>query len=424
MQQALKGVRVLDLSRVLAGPSVTQMLADFGADVIKVERPGVGDEARFQGVSPQQREGFNTEDRTGFTAVNRGKRSVAIDLSKPEGQELVRKLAAKSDVLVENFKTGNLKKFGLDYESLKAVNPSLIYCSITGFGQTGPYAKSPGYDLIFQGMSGLMDATGEPDGQPGAGPKRVGFPISDATAGLYATIGILTALYYRDANGGQGQHIDLALLDAQIAAMTLIPANFLSAGKVPTRTGLGSELSCPYQAFNTSDGRLIIAVNNEQQFESLCTELGLEGMADNERFSSNALRVKHRDTLIPILEAQIKNHPTQALWKQLSDAGVPCGPLYNIAQTFEDVQVQARQMQQEVVHPVKGRTPIVANPLRFSETPVQYLKAPPLLAEHTLEVLQEMLQLTPQEVSELASRKVVEIADGEKALLGSEYVRS
>jgi crotonobetainyl-CoA:carnitine CoA-transferase CaiB-like acyl-CoA transferase len=410
MLDALSGVRVLDLSRVLAGPSVTQMLADFGADVIKVERPGSGDESRYQGVMPVPTEGMNSQDSTGFTAVNRGKRSIAIDLANSEGQKLVKKLAQTSDIVVENFKTGNLKKYGLDYESLRNVNPGLIYCSITGFGQTGPYAADPGYDLIFQGMSGLMDATGEPDHKPGAGPKRVGFPISDATAGLYATVGILTALYHRKVNGGQGQHIDLALLDAQIAAMTLLPTNYLAAGQVPVRTGLGSELSCPYQAFDTLDGRLIVAVNTNSQFIGLCNELGLADLGKDERFASNASRVANREILIPLLQPLFKTRPTQELWRSLSDSGVPCGPLYNIRETFEDDQVKHRGMRQEVVHPLKGVTPIVANPLRFSATPVKYHKAPPMLGEHTEEILRDILKLVDSDISALAEQGVIGLA--------------
>ncbi|MEF7616742.1 CaiB/BaiF CoA-transferase family protein [Aquincola sp. MAHUQ-54] len=407
---ALAGVRVLDLSRVLAGPSVTQMLADFGADVIKVERPGVGDESRTQGSRPADRPGANTQDTSGFSAVNRNKRSIALDLASPQGQDIVRRLAAQCDIVVENFKTGDLKRYGLDYASLSAVNPGLVYCSITGFGQTGPYAHLPGYDLIFQAMSGLMAATGGPEDQPGGGPQRVGYPISDATAGLYATIGILAALHHRVANGGQGQHIDLALLDAQVAAMTLVPTNYLVAGQLPKRVGISSQMSCPYQAFDCEGGQIVVAVNNSKQFNGLCEVLGHPELADDPRFATNALRVANRSALLPTLEAAMRRLPVADARRRLSDAGVPCGPLNHIGQVFDDEQVRHRGLQQQVVHPVKGVTPIVANPLKFSATPVSYRLAPPLLGEHTAEVLHEMLGLDDAALARLAEAGVIGMA--------------
>ncbi|MDM0001770.1 CaiB/BaiF CoA-transferase family protein [Variovorax sp. J22P240] len=408
---ALAGVRVLDLSRVLAGPSVTQMLADLGADVIKVERPDVGDEARTQGTRPAQRPGSNIEDTSGFSAVNRGKRSIELDLASPGGQAIARRLACESDILVENFKTGDLKRYGLDYESLAAINPRLVYCSITGFGQTGPYRLQPGYDLIFQAMSGLMSATGGPEDEPGGGPQRVGYPISDATAGLYATIGILAALHHRNAPEGRGQHIDLALLDAQIAAMTLVPTNYLIAGQLPRRVGIASLMSCPYQAFDCADGQIVIAVNNAKQFSQLCRVLGLDALASDERYASNASRVAHRAALVPVLAAALAKLPVAECRARLTDAGVPCGPLNDMQQVFDDEQVRHRGLRQEVVHPVKGVTPILANPLKFSETPVAYRRAPPQLGEHTAEVLREVLGIDDAELAALRESRVVGIAD-------------
>ncbi|WPB55399.1 CoA transferase [Xylophilus sp. GOD-11R] len=408
---ALSGLRVLDLSRVLAGPWVAQMLADFGADVIKVERSGVGDESRTQGSRPAQREGHNLEDSSGFTAVNRGKRSIELDLASPAGQEVARRLAAESDILIENFKTGDLQRYGLDYATLSRLNPRLVYCSITGFGQTGPYRQLPGYDLIFQAMSGVMSATGGPQDQPGGGPQRVGYPISDATAGLYATIGILAALHHRDQPGGGGQHIDLALLDAQIAAMTLVPTNYLIAGQMPRRVGITSQMSCPYQAFDCADGQLVVAVNNGKQFAGMCRVLGHEALAHDPRFASNALRVQNRDSLVPVLAEAMARLPVAQARTQLSAAGVPCGPLNDIGQVFEDEQVRHRGLRQEVEHPVKGLTPIVANPLKFSATPVAYRRAPPQLGEHTAEVLREVLGVDEAELAALRAAGGVGSAD-------------
>jgi crotonobetainyl-CoA:carnitine CoA-transferase CaiB-like acyl-CoA transferase len=398
---ALGGIRVLDLSRVLAGPWVAQMLADFGADVIKVERAGVGDESRTQGSRPAQRDGHNAEDSSGFSAVNRGKRSIELDLSLPSGQEVARRLADQCDILVENFKTGDLQRYGLDYATLRRSNPRLVYCSITGFGQTGPYRQLPGYDLIFQAMSGLMSATGGPQEAAGGGPQRVGYPISDATAGLYATIGILAALRWRDTPGGSGQHIDLALLDAQIAAMTLVPTNYLIAGQLPQRVGIASQMSCPYQAFDCADGQLVVAVNNAKQFSAMCRVLGQEHLAHDPLYASNALRVAHRASLIPPLAEAMARLPLAQCRALLSDAGVPCGPLNDIGQVFEDVQVQHRGLRQQVEHPVKGITPIVANPLKFSASPVAYRRAPPQLGEHTAEVLREVLGMDEAELGAL-----------------------
>jgi crotonobetainyl-CoA:carnitine CoA-transferase CaiB-like acyl-CoA transferase len=409
LQAALSGIRVLDLSRVLAGPFVTQTLADFGADVIKVERPGSGDESRMQGVHAQPRPGINSEDSSGFSAVNRGKRSIALDVASPKGQEIVRRLSCECDVLVENFKTGDLKRYNLDYSALSKLNPGLIYCSITGFGQTGPNNRLPGYDLIFQAMSGVMAATGGPENEPGNGPQRVGYAISDVTAGLYAVIGILTALHHRVAHGGQGQHIDLALLDAQIASMTLVPAGYQLAGKVPPRAGISSSITCPYQAFECADGMLVVAVNNSPQFSNLCAALGMAELANDPRFATNNLRLEHRDDLVPKLAQAMRAMNVANCRILLSNAGVPCGPLNDIGQALEDEHVKQRGVWQEVVHPIKGLTPIVANPLKFSETPVRYDLAPPSLGEHTVDVLSNVLGMGTAEIEALAGEGVVEI---------------
>jgi crotonobetainyl-CoA:carnitine CoA-transferase CaiB-like acyl-CoA transferase len=410
----LSGIRVLDLSRVLAGPYVAQTLADLGADVIKVERPGSGDESRTQGVRPA-REGINQEDSSGFVAVNRGKRSVALNLANPEGQEIARRLASQCDVLVENFKTGDLKRYGLDYETLSALHPALIYCSITGFGQTGPNNKLPGYDLIFQAMSGLMAATGLPDDAPCGGPQRVGFATSDATAGLYAVIGIIAALYHRDVKGGRGQHIDVALLDAQIAAMTVVASGYQLAGRVPQRAGNVSTISCPYQPFACADGMLVVTVNNERQFAGLCRVLGMAELARDPRFASNGLRVEHSGVLLPLISEAMRKLPVEECRRFLTDAGVPCGPVNDIGQAFADEQVRHRGVWKEVDHPRKGRTPIIASPLHLSGSPVEYALAPPSLGEHTASILTEILGMDDDAIAGLAERGVVQLEhlDGE-----------
>ena len=396
----LAGIKVLDLSRVLAGPYVTQTLADFGADVIKIERPVEGDEARLHGTRPKLPNGWNNTDSSGFTAVNRGKRSVAIDFSRPEGQSLLKKLVKQCDVLVENFKAGSLKKYGLDYESVSQLNPNLIYCSITGFGHTGPYRHLPGYDLVFQAMSGVMAGTGVPEGQPGGGPQRVGHPISDVTAGLYAIVGIMTALIDRLRGNVKGQHIDVALLDCQIAAMTMVPASYLTSGHIAKPSGVSSVLSCPYQPFSCQDGSLIVAVNNNSQFASLCRAVGKPALVDDPRFRNNQERVAHRDVLVPILEETFASMGVKETLDLLRDAGVPCGPINNIGQVFEDEQVISRQLRIKVEHPMKGATPVVANPLKFSDSVVSYDLGPPDLGEHTKEVLTSFLGVTDDQIAE------------------------
>lgn len=402
---ALAGIRVLDLSRVLAGPSVTQMLADFGAEVIKVERPVQGDESRFQGVLPTPREGLNRIDSSGFTAVNRGKKSIAIDMASPDGQELVRDLARTSDIVVENFKTGGLRRYGLDYESLRTVNPKLVYCSITGFGQTGPNSKLPGYDLIFQAMTGVIASISNSSGD--GKPQRVGFPVSDITAGMTATIAVLAALFHVKAGGGEGQHIDVSLFDAQLAAMTVTAAGYLIANEVPELTGCDSNVAAPYQAFDCADGRLVVTVNNEGQFAGMCRALGFPEVANDPRYASNAQRMQNRDTLIPLLSDAMKKLPVQVCMETFSAHGVPCGQINDVGQALESEQARRREMTRVIEHPVKGGTRVVSNPIKFSGTPVQYTLAPPLLAEHTDEILTTILELAPERIEALAASGVI-----------------
>ncbi|WP_353150867.1 CaiB/BaiF CoA-transferase family protein [Pollutimonas bauzanensis] len=403
----LAGIKVLDLSRVLAGPYVTQTLADFGADIIKVERPVEGDEARLHGTKPALPEGCNGVDSSGFSAVNRGKRSLALDFSKPEGQAIIRELVRHCDVLVENFKAGSLKKYQLDYESLSKVNPDLIYCSITGFGQTGPYRDLPGYDLVFQAMSGVMAGTGGVEGLPGGGPQRVGHPISDVTAGLYAIVGITTALIDRLKGNVKGQHIDVALMDCQVAAMTIVPASYLASGHVAKPSGAVSALSCPYQPFACQDGSLVVAVNNNAQFFNLCRALDLGALTADPRFRDNHERVAHRDVLIPLFEEKFAGLSLNQCLALLRDAGVPCGPINNMADVFADEQVASRGLEARVVHPQKGWTPIVANPLKFSESIVSYSLGPPTIGEHTEEILTTYLGASQEALTQWEAAGII-----------------
>ena len=396
---ALQGIKVLDLSRVLAGPWAGQMLADLGADVVKVERPGAGDDTRAWGPPwLKDEQGRDTRDAAYFFCANRNKRSVAIDIATPEGQALVRQLAAQADVLLENFKVGGLKQYGLDYGSLKAINPRLIYCSITGFGQNGPYAQRPGYDFLIQGMGGLMSVTGpaespRADGEPlpeGQGPQKVGVALVDIMTGLYASIGVLAALQHRHATG-EGQHIDLALLDVQVAALANQTANYLIGGRVPRRMGNAHPNIVPYQDFPTADGDMIVAVGNDGQFARLAESAGHAEWATDERFSTNAARVANRATLIPLLRQATVLRTTREWIERLEAAGVPCGPINRLDEVFADPQVLARGLRVELPHPVAGSVPGVANPIRLSASPVAYRTAPPTLGQHTDEVLKDWL---------------------------------
>ncbi|HXD41847.1 MAG TPA: CaiB/BaiF CoA-transferase family protein [Ramlibacter sp.] len=402
----LSNIRVLDLSRVLAGPWAAQILGDFGADVIKVERPGTGDDLREQGARLKDRAGNETNERSTFLATNRAKRSVTIDMAKPQGQELIRRLAANADVLIENFKTGDLKRYGLDYESLSAVNPRLVYCSITGFGQSGPYSQMPGYDLLFQAMGGVMALTGVPEGQPGAGPQRAGYPVSDLTSGFYATIGILAALHHRDTVSGKGQYIDLSLLDAQVAATSSMSMSYLVAGQLPVRVGLGSQLTAPYGDFDCADGKIMVAVGNDKQFVQLCKVLERPDLIDDERFKTTPLRVANKQALLPIVGDLLKQHTIDHWMPLLREAVVPSAPIYNFDHVFEDPQIKHRGLVKTLPHPLSGTMSVVGNPLNFSETPLEYHRPPPLLGEHTAEVLREVLGMNDADIERLAQDKV------------------
>ncbi|MDH0733667.1 CoA transferase [Pseudomonas sichuanensis] len=404
---ALSHLRVLDLSRVLAGPWSGQILADLGADVIKVERPGSGDDTRAWGPPfLKDSRGENTSEAAYYLSANRNKRSVTIDFTQPEGQRLVRELAAKSDIVIENFKVGGLAAYGLDYQSLKAINPKLIYCSITGFGQTGPYAKRAGYDFMIQGLGGLMSLTGRPEGEEGAGPMKVGVALTDILTGLYSTVAILAALAHRDL-AGVGQHIDMALLDVQVACLANQAMNYLTTGSSPRRLGNAHPNIVPYQDFPTADGNFILTVGNDGQFRKFAEVAGQPQWADDPRFATNKQRVANRAELIPLIR-QATVFKTTAQWvSELEKAGVPCGPINDLAQMFQDPQVLARGLAVNIPHPLAGNVPQVASPIRLSETPVEYRQAPPLLGEHTEAVLSDVLGLDAMAVHELRTAGVL-----------------
>jgi crotonobetainyl-CoA:carnitine CoA-transferase CaiB-like acyl-CoA transferase len=383
------------------------MLADFGAEVIKVERPGRGDDVRQQGFRAKDAAGVETSETTSFLAMNRGKRSITVDMSQAEGQTLIRRLAAESDILLENFKAGDLVRYGLDYASLQATHPKLVYCSISGFGQTGPYSHQPGYDPIFQAMSGLMSVTGHADGEPGGGPMRTGFAVGDITAGFYAVSAVLAALRHRDMVSGQGQHIDLALFDAQVAALSHLAMIYLVTGQQPARLGTASPITCPYQAFECADAPIMIAVGNDSQFVKLCECLGLPELAADSRFKTNPDRAKHRLVLVPLLAEVLKTRRVAQWYADFDVAGVPSGPINNFAEVFANPQIVHREMLLRMPHPTVGEIPQVANPVRFSASPVQYQRPPPLLGEHTAEVLRDVLQMDEQGITELRQRKVI-----------------
>ena len=392
---ALAGVRVLDLSRVLAGPWCTQTLADLGADVIKVERPASdghpgGDDTRGWGPPfLKDRDGYDTAEAAYYLGCNRNKRSITVDLAQPEGQALIRRLASECDVLVENFKVGDMARYGLDAATLIAVQPRLVYCSITGFGQTGPYRDRAGYDYAVQGLGGLMSVTGERDDRPGGGPQKVGVAVADLFTGLYATIAIQAALRHRDASG-QGQYIDMALLDTQVAMLANLGANYLVTGVAPQRAGNAHQNIVPYQVFAVADGHLILAVGNDGQFVRFCEVAGQPELARDERFLRNADRVRHRELLTPLLDKVMLTRSKQQWLSALEAAKVPCGSINDLAEVFADPQVQAREMAVPTPHPLTDSLRLVGSPMKLSATPVQVRRAPPLLGQHTDEVLTEL----------------------------------
>ena len=400
MAGPLAGLRVLDLTRVLAGPWATQILADFGAEVIKIEKPGEGDDTRGWGPPFLRNPDGKPGDAAYFLSCNRGKWSVAIDMASPEGQKLIRALAAKSDIVIENFKVGGLKKYGLDYESLKPVNPRMIYCSLTGFGQNGPYAQRAGYDFMIQGMGGIMSITGQPEGTPGAEPMKVGVAFADIFTGLYATIGILGALHHRERSG-EGQYIDVALLDSQVGVLANQALNYLVGGKAPTRLGNAHPNIVPYQTFATKDGYIIMAVATDRQFREYCAILGLAPLADDERFKLNRGRVENRETLIPLLVGPMKARTTAEWVVAFEKAAIPCGPINTIDQVFANEQVLARGLQIGLTRDDGVQVPGVANPILFSATPIAYDKPPPRMGDGTEKILAEVLGMSPADVDAL-----------------------
>jgi len=407
----LSHLTVLDLSRVLAGPWCTQLLADLGAEVIKIEKPGSGDDTRSWGPPfLKDTQGRDTGEAAYYLACNRGKKSVAVDFTQSEGQAIVRDLARGADIVVENFKVGGLKKYRLDYPSLAAINPRLVYCSITGFGQTGPYRERAGYDFIIQGMGGFMSVTGERDDLPGGGPQKAGIAISDLMTGMYACTAILAAVEHRKL-ANAGQYIDVSLFDTQVAMMAVMNMNYLVSGTPPGRAGNAHQNIVPYQVFACADGHLILAVGNDAQFARFCEVAGKTEWARDPRFAANAERVRRRDVLVPMIEAVLRTR-AQASWlAALESVGVPCGPINRLDQVFADPQLLARGMRIDLPHPLSGTVPQVGNPLHFSATPVAYTQAPPLLGEHTTAVLSQRLRLSAESLADLAARGVVAVSE-------------
>jgi len=407
MAGPLQGIVVLDLSRILAGPWATQVLADYGAVVLKVEHPRGGDDTRKWGP-PYLRDaaGHETGESAYYLSANRGKRSLAIDFSQPEGQQLVRRLAAQADVLVENFKVGGLARYGLGYEQLAAANPRLVYLSISAFGQDGPDAAKPGYDAMIQGMGGLMSITGLPDGEPGGGPQKVGVAVADLMCGMYAVSAILAALIDR-SRSGRGQYIDLSLLDSQVAWLANQNLNYLVSGQPPRRQGTAHPNIVPYQAFQTADGHLMLAVGNDAQFARFCTAAGAEELASDPRYRTNQARVAHRAELVPQLAGLLKQKTTRAWLEALEGAQVPCGPINDLAEVFAEPQVRHRQLRLDLPHPTAGRAPGVRNPVRFSRTAIEYGRAAPPLGADTAAELQARLGLEEPVLTDLAARGVI-----------------
>lgn len=401
MKSALGHIKVLDLTRILAGPWATQNLGDMGAEIIKVERPRVGDDTRAWGPPfLKDSEGKETTDSSYFLAANRGKKSITVDMSKPEGQALIREMVKSVDVVVENYKVGDLKRYGLDYESLKDLNPRLVYCSVTGFGQDGPYAALPGYDFVFQGMGGLMSITGLPNGTPYDEPMKSGLAVSDLFTGMYATVAILAALEYRNVSG-VGQHIDMSLLDSIVSITSYQSINYFLSGNVPNRMGNAHSNMVPYQVFRCKEGDIIVAVGNDSQYQSFCKVLGRDDLATDDRYSTPGNRNRNRTLLIPEIVPEMLKRTMTEWVTALEAANVPCGPINNIKQVFEDPQIQHRGLQMSLPHSIGVDAPSVANPIRMSETPLQYVKSAPLLGEHTEAVLNDLLGLDAARIEEL-----------------------
>jgi crotonobetainyl-CoA:carnitine CoA-transferase CaiB-like acyl-CoA transferase len=407
MPGPLSHVRVLDLSRVLAGPWTGQNLADLGAEVIKIERPGAGDDSRAFGPPwVKDRSGKDTRDSAYFTSANRGKKSVTVNIAVAEGQALVREFVRHCDVLIENYKYGDLTRYGLGYDDLRELNSGLIYCSVTGFGQTGPYRQRPGYDFMIQGMGGMMSVTGEPDGTPGGGPQRAGVPIADIITGMYASIAICAALAHR-AHSGSGQHLDLALLDSQIALLAYQNTNYFATGVPPERIGNLHPNIVPYQPFRAADGELILACGNDNLYIKFCEAAGCPELARDPRFATNGKRVENRAELTRLLAEVFKKRSKNEWLELLEAAGVPNGPINDIAQVFQEPQVKARGVRIELDHAAAGKLPMVASPMRFSGTPIEYHRGPPLLGEHTAEVLRGLLGKSEAEIERLRAAKVI-----------------
>jgi len=401
MAGPLSHIRVLDLSRVLAGPWAGQNMADLGAEVIKVERPVKGDDSRAFGPPwYKDDEGRETSEAAYFMAANRGKKSITVNLSNAQGQELVRELAKHCDVLIENYKVGDLARYGLGYEDIKKINPKIVYCSVTGFGQTGPYAERPGYDFMAQGMSGIMSVTGEPDSATGGGPMRVGIPIVDILTGMYSSIAICAALAHR-AETGVGQHLDLALLDTAMAFLSIQGMTYLTTGEPPGRIGNTHPSIVPYQVFATSDGAVILACGNDNLFGKFCEAAGCAELSSDARFNKNALRVQNREVLVPLLKAVFARKSTAEWVDILEKAGVPNGPINNIAQAFEEPQTIARGTRIDLPHPKGGKAPLIASPMKFSATPIKYEVPPPTLGQHSDAILSGLLGYSAEKIAEL-----------------------
>ena len=407
MSGPLSHIKVLDLSRVLAGPWASQNLADMGADVIKIERPVKGDDSRAFGPPwLKDADGKETSEAAYFCAANRGKRSLTADISKPEAQALIRKLAAKCDVFVENFKFGDLARYGLGYEDIKAVNPGIVYCSITGFGQTGPWKDRPGYDFMAQGMSGLMSVTGSPDSDTDPAGVRFGVPIIDIMTGMYATIAICAALAHR-AETGKGQNLDIALLDSALALTSIQAMNYIATGESPGRIGNAHPNIVPYQVFPTADGSVIVACGNDNLYRKYCAATGHPELADDPRFATNAKRVENRATLTPMLAAIMQQRTTKDWCEILDEAGVANGPINTIGQAFDEPQAKARGALFDIAHPLAGTARLIASPMHFSATPVAYSLAPPVLGQHSAEILRGELGLADEAIEQLRASKVI-----------------